>query len=66
MVGVKIVAMVDRSAGNESVGVMWTETKIFDITEPIENIYAWLTERLGMNNNVGKITANVKLSIAQE
>ena len=62
----KVIAMVDRSAGNESVGEMWTETKIFDITEPIENIYAWLTKRLGMNNNVEKITANIKLSIAQE
>ena len=37
----KIVAIKDMSAGNESVGEMWKETKIFDSEEPIENIIKW-------------------------
>ena len=29
------------SAGNDTVGEMWEETKIFSSEEPIINIFAW-------------------------
>lgn len=37
----KVIAIKDMSAGNESVGEMWQETKIFDKGEPIFNILKW-------------------------
>lgn len=37
----KIVAIKDMSAGNESVGEMWQETKIFDPETPIIEIVNW-------------------------
>jgi hypothetical protein len=36
-----VVAIKDMSAGNESVGEMWQETKIFNKGEPIMNILKW-------------------------
>ncbi|MCK9324173.1 MAG: hypothetical protein M0P69_01615 [Bacteroidales bacterium] len=37
----KIVAIKYCSAGNESVGDMWRETKIFEPTTPVEDIVRW-------------------------
>lgn len=36
-----IVAIKERSAGNESVGDMWLETKIFEPTTPASEIVKW-------------------------
>ncbi len=41
----EIIATIYRSIGNESVGEMWTETKIFKADEPIENICEWVDEQ---------------------
>jgi len=40
----KVVAIKEMSAGNDSVGEMWKETKIFESEEPIENILEWAME----------------------
>jgi len=37
----KIIAVKERSAGNESVGSMWLETKIFCPGTPILEIIDW-------------------------
>lgn len=37
----RIVAISERSAGNESVGDMWLETKTFDKETPISKIIDW-------------------------
>ena len=37
----KIVVIIDRATGNESVGTMWKETKIFDSSDTIEKIIEW-------------------------
>ena len=37
----KIVVIKDMSAGNESVGEMWQETKIFESDQPISDIIEW-------------------------
>ena len=65
----KVCAMVDRSAGNESVGNMWTETAVFDDDTPLLKVLEWaeavrygyLTHELYCNYQV-----NVRLAILQE
>jgi hypothetical protein len=41
----KIVAIKDMSAGNEEVGEMWQETKIFDGDTSIKDVMAWVGTR---------------------
>jgi len=36
-----IVAIKEKSAGNETVGDKWLETKIFDENTPINEIIKW-------------------------
>jgi hypothetical protein len=37
----RVIAIKERSAGNESVGSMWLETKSFDKETPISKIVEW-------------------------
>lgn len=37
----RIIANSERSAGNESVGEMWVETKSFDKSTPLSEIIEW-------------------------
>ena len=37
----KVVVIKECSAGNESVGEMWKETKIFEPDQPIQDILDW-------------------------
>jgi hypothetical protein len=37
----RIIAVSERSAGNESVGDMWVETKSFDKNTPVSEIIEW-------------------------
>jgi len=39
-----VVAIRDMSAGNESVGDMWQETKIFDGDTPVREVMEWATD----------------------
>ena len=36
-----IVAIKERSAGNNQVGDMWLETAMFDVTQPIADVLEW-------------------------
>ena len=38
----KVVAIKDMSAGNETVGEAWQETKIFDANESILQVMRWV------------------------
>ena len=38
------VIIKDMSAGNESVGEMWQETKIFDGTATLDEVMSWAIE----------------------
>ena len=49
----KIVAIKDMSAGNESVGEAWQETKIFDSDASLLDVMQW----------VGKSPKRVTLSV---
>ena len=37
----KIIAIKDMSAGNETVGEAWQETKIFDSNDALINVMRW-------------------------
>lgn len=56
----EIVATIYRSVGNESVGDMWTETKVFECDKPIEEIMKWVDERTGNNTEKTKIVITVR------
>jgi hypothetical protein len=61
----KVVAMINRSAGNDSVGEMWTETKVFPVSATLEDVYQWANDRVSPHGETKDITTNIKLSIAQ-
>ena len=42
---IKVIASFRNSAGNDSVGEMWTETKSFDASAKIAEIYKWVQDR---------------------
>lgn len=41
MSNIMIVAILEMSDGNESVGEMWKETKIFSIKSSLEEVMDW-------------------------
>lgn len=41
MTAEQYVVIVDRCAGNETVGEMWKETKIFDGSATLEEVVDW-------------------------
>ncbi len=41
----KIVAIKEMSAGNDSVGEMWKETKIFDYRDALLDVMRWVGSR---------------------
>lgn len=41
----QFVVMLDRSAGNESVGEMWTETKVFNASATLADVDEWVRSR---------------------
>ena len=51
----KIVAIKDMSAGNESVGNMWRETKIFEESATVKDVMDWAGDKI-----------NVVLTVAEE
>jgi hypothetical protein len=57
----KIIVRYDDSAGNDSVGNMWSETAIFDDTKTIKDIYEWLESKRG-----GVLRVNLILTVGEE
>lgn len=47
----QVIGIIHCSAGNESVGKMWHETKTFELTEPIQNVI----ERLQKTKNYSPV-----------
>ena len=71
----KICAMVDRSAGNESVGEMWTETAVFDESATLADVLKWAQIITMVDHGLGaglerwkdiNTRCNVKLATLQE
>ena len=67
----KIIAILDKSAGNDSVGEMWKETKSFDANEPIIEILNWATLQrsslppYGMVSNPESMRSNLTITVDQ-
>ena len=40
----QVIVIRDMSAGNDSVGEMWQETKIFNSDQPISDILEWVMD----------------------
>lgn len=60
------VILVDRSAGNESVGEMWTETKVFPETATLADVTDWVRERTHNNILDDKMfNSNVRITVSQ-
>lgn len=57
-----IVAIIERSAGNESVGTMWVETKTFDKKTKVEDIIKWAD----CNNCDGKLLITIDEANAED
>ena len=60
----EVVAILDRSAGNESVGEMWQETKVFDQKATLFDVLKWATLQTH-NEQIELFRGNLKLTIAQ-
>ena len=59
------IVMLDRAAGNESVGEMWTETKIFPESATLAEVAAWVYEKAQPHDPDGPIRSNVRIATAQ-
>jgi hypothetical protein len=64
----KIIAILHRSAGNESVGDMWRETKIFDVeVSTIKDILRWAANTVsGSDKNYELFRGHLEITVAQE
>lgn len=63
---IQIVAILDKSAGNESVGEMWKETKVFPISTPIIEVFKWANgAKVGNALQPSAFRGNLTISIAQ-
>jgi hypothetical protein len=61
---VKIVAILDMSSGNESVGEMWSETKVVDSDTPIKDILRWAVDKT-YSNGAENFKGNLRITVGQ-
>jgi hypothetical protein len=61
----RVIAVLDKSAGNETVGEMWQETKSFDCNTPVIEIMRWAVENQHSVNNPEDFKKNLKLTVDQ-
>ncbi len=57
----QVVAILDNSAGNESIGEMWHETKVFDQKTTLFDVMKWASK----GGQIELFRKNLKLTIAQ-
>ena len=63
----KIIAILHRSAGNESVGDMWRETKVFEDTTPVVDIFKWANLAVdGYDDTLPSFKGHLEITIAHE
>jgi len=48
----RVIAMAEKSQGNEKVGDMWIEAKSFDKQTPIDDIVTWAALRAGVTGKL--------------
>ena len=63
---IEIVAILDRSAGNDTVGEMWQVTKVFPITSSLQDVMKWAsTEHGDSQSQIECFRGNLRLTIKQ-
>jgi hypothetical protein len=62
----RIVAMIDKSDGSDTIYNMWTATKTFDQSASLKDVYAWVNDVLNNPHHLWDVRFNVRLSIDQE
>jgi len=55
----EIIVIVDRSAGNESVGEMWKETKAFNDDAKLSEVIKWVDDLTAKGSQRTNITLTV-------
>jgi hypothetical protein len=48
----RIIAMLNRAEGNESIGEMWIETRSFPSDTPVSEIVAWARSKREFGGNI--------------
>ena len=61
----KIVAIKEMAAGNESIGEMWQETKIFDAEAPILEVVRWAAGE-AVDGTILDLRKRVTITVAQD
>jgi len=59
-----IIVMEDKSAGNDSVGDMWTNTYVFEETDTLEFVFKSLGHVYEIENGIS-VNANIRLQIGE-
>jgi len=59
----KVVIIRDMSAGNEAVGEMWKETKIFESSCTLDDVIKWAFPVISQD---GKSRQNVTITVPEE
>jgi hypothetical protein len=59
-----VVAILNRSAGNESVGDMWLETKTFTGKDTLESVLDWAVNASG-GSKAETFRGNLRLTVDQ-
>ena len=62
----QIIAILDRSTGNETVGEAWQETKIFEEQAPIIDVLSWAAYQHSYRGEAVNFRGNLKIAVAQE
>lgn len=60
---IQIVAILDCSAGNETVGEMWKETKVFQCSASLFDVIKWASKD---RYPVAEFKGNLTIAIAQK
>lgn len=60
----QVVAILDRSAGNDTVGEMWQETKVFDQKTPLFEVMKWAARQTRCSQ-IEDVRSRLQLTIAQ-
>jgi len=63
----KVIAILDKSAGNDTVGEMWQETAIFDENTPLKEVLLWAvcSQRGRKSGTADMFRGNLKLAVGQ-
>jgi len=60
----KVIAILDRSVGNESVGEMWQETASFSPSNTLYDVLEWASKQ-SKSYDAESFRGNLKLTVDQ-